>query len=121
MATDFEQIGEVRLRGIIDRFVDRVFSDPIIGFFFTGKDPARIREHEYTHAAASLGAVISYAGRPIAPLHRPLRINAGQFRRRLAILNQEIERAGVAADIRERWISAEQRLLPAITDGTDCV
>ena len=121
MATDFEQIGEVRLRGIIECFVERVFRDPIIGFFFTGKDPARIREHEYTHAAVSLGAMLSYEGRPIVPLHRPLRINAGQFRRRLAILNQEIERAGVAPDIRERWIFAQQRLLPAITDGTDCV
>lgn len=119
--TDFERLGgESVLRPLIHRFVDRLFEDRIIGFLFEGKDPERIRSHEYTHAAISLGAPLVYEGRPIVALHRPLRINAGQFRRRLAILRQEIERAGAPEELRDRWLSSQQRLLPAITDGTDC-
>lgn len=121
MSTLFEQIGgEPIVRAIIDRFVDRVFEDRIIGFLFEGKDRERIRRHEYEHAAVSLGAPVSYGGRPIVALHRPLRINAGQFRRRLAILRQEMERAGIPEELRLQWSATQERLLPAITDGSDC-
>jgi truncated hemoglobin YjbI len=119
--TPFERAGgEPVVRAIVDAFVDRQFGDPIIGFFFTGKDRARVKLHEYEHAAAALGAAVAYTGRPIPSLHRPLRINAGQFRRRLALLKQEIERAGVPADIAELWLDGQRRMERAITDGTDC-
>lgn len=119
--TAFDRIGgEPVVRPIIDRFVARIFEDRIIGFLFVGKDPARVRAHEYEHAAASLGASVPYTGRPIGALHRPFRINAGQFRRRLAILRQELERAGVPEELRMHWLTTQERLLPAITDGTDC-
>ncbi|HND33908.1 MAG TPA: hypothetical protein PLA94_28105, partial [Myxococcota bacterium] len=72
------------------------------------------------HAAAVLGAPVPYTGRPIVNLHRPLRINAGQFRRRLAILRQEIDRAGISPSIRDVWLAAQERMQAAITDGTDC-
>jgi hemoglobin len=121
MPTPFEQLGGERgVRALVERFVDRQFEDRIIGFLFVGKDRARIVQHEYEHAAASLGADIPYTGRPIVPLHRPLRINAGQFRRRLALLRQELERAGVAEALVEAWLAPQRRMEAAITDGTDC-
>jgi truncated hemoglobin YjbI len=121
MPTAFERAGgEPVVRAIVERFVDRQFDDRIIGFFFAGKDRARVVAHEYEHAAASLGAPVAYTGRPIPALHRPLRINAGQFRRRLALLRQEIEREGLPADIVETWLGAQRRMERAITDGTDC-
>ena len=117
----FEEAGgEPVLRPVLHRFVERVFSDVIIGFLFEGKDPARVEAHEYEHAAAVLGAAIPYTGRPIVSLHRPLRINAGQFRRRLAILRQEIDRGGGPPHIRDVWLAAQERMQAAITDGTDC-
>lgn len=120
--TDFVRAGgEAVVRAIVERFVDRMAADPIIGFFFTGKDLARVKAHEYEHAAASLGGPSSYTGRPIGPLHRALRINAGQFRRRLALLRQELERAGLESGIVERWLAEQRRLEAMITDGTDCV
>ncbi len=119
--TDFDRIGgEPVVRAIIDRFVDRLFGDMIVGFFFAGKDAGRVKTHEYEHAARTLGADIPYTGRPIAPLHRPLRINGGQFRRRLAILKQEIDAGGVAPDIAERWLAEQRAMQTQITDGTDC-
>lgn len=108
------------MRAIVDRFVDRMFADAIIGFLFAGKDAARVKQHEYEHAAAVLGAPVAYTGRPIPALHRALRINAGQFRRRLAILRQEIAREGLPDDVAELWLDGQRRMERQITDGTDC-
>jgi truncated hemoglobin YjbI len=108
------------VRAVVDRFVDRQFDDFIIGFLFAGKDRDRVKRHEYEHAAGVLGAPIAYTGRPIAPLHRALRINAGQFRRRLALLRQEIDRAGIPEEIRELWLDGQRAMERVITDGTDC-
>ena len=119
--TAFERAGgEAVVRAVVDRFVDRAFDDRIIGFLFARSERARVKLHEYEHAAASLGADIAYTGRPIGATHRPLKINAGQFRRRLAILRQEIEAARVPPDIAELWLAAQRRLEAVITDGTDC-
>lgn len=120
--TSFEIAGgEPVIRSIVHRFVDRVFDDVIIGFHFTGKDRAAVKQHEYQHAAAVLGAPVAYTGRPIVPLHRPMKINGGQFRRRLALLRQEIQRAGIPAEIEELWLAAQRAMESRITDGTDCV
>jgi truncated hemoglobin YjbI len=117
----FEQAGgEPVVRALVERFVDRMWDDPIIGFFFAGKDRARVKLHEYEHAASVLGAGVRYTGRPIAPLHRALKINAGQFRRRLAILRQELERAGLSQDVIDLWLAAQRAMEQQITDGTDC-
>ncbi|MBM4368890.1 MAG: hypothetical protein FJ102_21930 [Deltaproteobacteria bacterium] len=117
----YEQAGgEAVVRGIVSAFVDRMAGDYVIGFFFDGKDLSRVKQHEFEHAARSLGAEVAYTGRPIAPLHRPLRINGGQFRRRLAFLRQELDRAGVASAVSEAWIAEQLRMQAVITDGTDC-
>lgn len=119
--TSFEIAGgEPVVRCIVNRFVDRVFDDVIIGFHFTGRDRAAVKQHEYEHAAGVLGAQVAYTGRPIVPLHRPMRINSGQFRRRLALLRQEIQRAGVPPEIEEQWLAAQRAMERLITDGTDC-
>jgi hemoglobin len=121
MQTAFERAGgEAVVRTVVDRFVARQFDDRIIGFLFVGKDRVRVSTHEYEHAAAALGGPVVYAGRPIGAVHRPLRINGGQFRRRLALLRQEIERAGVPVDVMEAWLDTQRRLERVVTDGTDC-
>jgi hemoglobin len=119
--TSYERIGgEPVVRAIIERFVDRLFDDRIVGFLFAGKDRERVKRHELEHASMVLGAKLAYTGRPIPELHKALRINAGQFRRRLAILRQEIEAAGVPDDVRDAWLDAQRRMEARITDGTDC-
>ena len=57
----FEQLGgELKLRRVIDTFIDRVFADRMIGFFFRTADKERIKEMEYQLAANFLGANIEY-------------------------------------------------------------
>jgi truncated hemoglobin YjbI len=102
------------------RFVGRCFDDRIIGFLFAGRDRESIARHELAHTLRLLGADVAYEGRPVVALHRPLRINAGQFRRRLALLRQEILREGLSEDIADAWLAPQRRMEAAITDETDC-
>lgn len=121
MATDYERLGGTEgVRALVDAFLDEVFGDFIIGFHFEGRDQDRIRHHELAHAIALLGGPDAYEGRPIAQVHQPLRINRGQFRRRLVILRSVLANNRVPEDIIERWIAHDSRFEKAVTDGTDC-
>jgi hemoglobin len=120
--SDFERLGgEAGLRALVQAFVDRVFSDTIIGFHFAGKDKDRIVEKEIEHARLHLGGGGAYTGREIGAVHQPLKINLGQFRRRLAILRKVLDDAGVEPEVRDRWIAHNQALIDRITSGADCL
>jgi hemoglobin len=120
--TDFERLGgEAGLRELVQAFVDRTFSDSIIGFHFAGKDKDRIVEKEFEHARLQLGGGGTYTGREIGGVHKPLKINKGQFRRRLAILRKVLDEAGVDVEIRDRWIAHNQALIDRVTSGEDCL
>ena len=120
--SDYERLGgHDGLASIVRDFVDLVFDDFIIGFLFVGKDKERIVRHEIEHAAAHLGGPSAYTGRPIGAVHRPLRINQGHFRRRLAILRTVLQRHAIDDDVIERWLNADRRLEAAVTTGEDCV
>ena len=55
--TLFERLGgEEELRAIVERFVDRIFDDFMIGFHFRDASRARIQAKEYEFAAQHLGA-----------------------------------------------------------------
>jgi len=101
--------------------VQRISTDMIIGFFFADKDLDRIVDKEFELASTHLGGPHAYTGRPLGQAHAPHRINAGQFRRRLALLRTVLREHGVDEDIIERWIDHDQRLLSVVTDGRDCL
>ncbi len=109
------------LEQVIPRFVDRMFADFIIGFRFAGKDRDRVVKHELELARRHLLGQGRYTGRPIGPLHRAMKINAGQFRRRLAILKTVLREHDVDEAVITQWIAHDRKLEPVLTDGTDCV
>jgi hemoglobin len=112
----FEQLGgEPALRRIIDRFVDRVFDDVMIGFFFQNASRERIKAKEYEFAARHLGADIPYTGKPLAEAHAAHPIMGGQFMRRTQILKETLEELGVPERIREHWLSHTEKLRGVIT------
>jgi hemoglobin len=107
--------GEVVLRAIIDEFVDAMFEDVMIGFFFRDADRQRIKEMEFRFTARFLGADIEYNGRPIAEVHAKHAIMGGQFDRRTRILAETRERHGVLPGIRADWLAHVESLRPAVT------
>ena len=119
----FEKLGgEIRLREIIDTFIDRVFDDRMIGFFFRHADRQRIKELEYQLAAAFLGAEIQYQGRPLAKIHANHPIMGGHFARRRQIFKETLEFYRVDEGIKAALLSHTDSLRPLITPeaGSDC-
>jgi hemoglobin len=114
--------GEPALRQIIDRFVDRVFDDVMIGFFFRNARRERIKEKEYEFAARHLGAEVEYTGRAIDEAHRAHPIMGGQFARRLMILKETLEAAGVPEHVKQHWLAHTESLRPLVTAdaGREC-
>ncbi len=113
----FSALGEAKLHAIIDRFVDRLFEDMMIGYLFRAADRTRVKAKEYEFAARHLGAEITYTGRPLTQAHRAHRITGGQFMRRLQLLKDTLADFDVAPEIREHWIEHTLTLQEQITDN----
>lgn len=114
--------GEAKLREIIDTFIDRVFADRMIGFFFRNADRGRIKELEYQLAAEFLGAEIKYSGRPLAKVHAKHPIMGGQFARRRQIFKETLEFFNVQEEIITALLLHTDALRPLITpeSGSGC-
>jgi hemoglobin len=114
--TLFEELGgEASLRRVIDRFVDRVLDDVMIGFFFRNASRERLKQKEYEFAAVHLGASVAYTGRPLREVHAPHAIFGGQFDRRLRILTEVLDELGVPSSVREHWLRHTESLRSTIT------
>lgn len=112
----FEELGaEPVLRSIVGRFVDRMFADPMIGFFFRKASRERIKEKEYELAAQHLVADVQYTGRPIQQAHAAHAIMGGQFARRLELLRQTLDEAAVPPRVVAHWITHTENLRSLIT------
>lgn len=122
-ASAFDRVGgEAGLRAIIDEFVDRMFDDIMIGFFFRRASRERIKEMEFQHAAEHLGGPMQYGGRPIREAHAAHRIMGGHFARRSKILSDVLVKHGVPEDIRREWLAHLEALRHHVTTdhGSEC-
>lgn len=116
MASLYEELGgEDRLRTIIEDFVDRVFADVMIGFFFRNATPKRIKELEFQLAAQHLGGPFEYKGRSMMVAHSKHPIMGGHFDRRREILRQTLEDHGVPPAVRDAWLAHTDSLRGQIT------
>lgn len=113
--THFSRLGAEHLRTIINDFVDRMFEDTMIGFFFRNADRDRIKEMEYQFTAQFLGSESPYEGRPIRAAHAPHHIMGGQFDRRSQLLREAIARHDVPDDIRDAWMAHVESLRSTVT------
>lgn len=111
----FDQLGgEPALRAVVDRFVDRVFADVLVGFHFRFADKERIKAKEYEFAAQHLGAEVVYSGRPMAGAHSPHGIVSCQFNRRLELLATTLDEQGAPAAVRDHWLAHNEKLRAVI-------
>jgi truncated hemoglobin YjbI len=104
---------------IIDTFIDKVFDDRMIGFFFRNADKQRIKDLEYQLAAHFLGAQVEYQGRPLDQVHAIHPIMGGHFDRRRQILKETLELYHVAEPIKAVWLAHTDKLRPLITPEQD--
>jgi hemoglobin len=118
--TFFEQLGgEQELRTIVDTFIDRIFDDRMIGFFFRNADKQRIKDLEYQLTAHFFGAEVEYQGRPLDQVHAKHPIMGGHFARRRQILKDTLDLYHVPEPIKEAWLAHTDALRPLITPQKD--
>lgn len=116
VASLYDQLGgEVPLRAIIDDFVERVFADVMIGFFFRDVDKARLKALELQHAAQLLGGPQVYRGRPLRQAHAKHRIMGGQFARRTQILREVLHAHHVPQAVQSAWLAHVESLRAEVT------
>lgn len=123
MNSFFDQLGgEVKVREIVGSFMDRVFADRMIGFFFRNANKDRIKEMEYQLAASFLGAGTQYHGQPLDKAHAKHPIMGGHFARRRQILKETLEYYQVPEAVMETWLKHTDDLRPLITgqSGSGC-
>ena len=117
--TLYEELGgEPALKQIIDRFIDRVVSDRMIGFHFNGVDRDVLKKREFEFAAQHLGANIQYTGRPLEEAHKKKHhIFDGQFLRRLAILKETLAELQAPPRVVDHWVAHTESLRDRIIRG----
>ena len=114
----FDELGgEPALRAVVNRFVDRMFDDTMIGYLFRAANREHVKQKEFEHAAAHLGGPVDYTGRPLAAAHRRHAIRSGQFMRRVQILKDVFAELQVPPRVAEHWISRTLALRPEITSA----
>jgi len=99
---------EANLRRIMAVFYARMAEDPMIGFFFSGKDLALIADKQAEFLLRAMGARSSYTGKPPAQAHQQLPpILPGHFDRRLVILKATLQSEGLGPEQITAWIEFE--------------
>lgn len=103
------------IEGVLDELYTRMFDDPLVGFFFVGKDKEHIVQQQVTLVRRMLGdASIAYEGLPIPEAHRSLPILAGHFDRRHHLLREILRDRTFDDDAKTRWLAIDQGFRDAV-------
>ena len=107
--------GVERLRAILRRFYAKLVADPMVGFFFAGKDLGAIVDGQLGFLLWSFGAVPQLRVRHPRDAHGALPpILRGHFDRRLTILQETLTAEGLdPADI-EIWLRVERAMRKSV-------
>ena len=100
--------GPDRLSEILIAFYEAMSRDILIGFFFTGRDLARIASMQQQFILKAAGLIPSYDGKTPISAHMELPpILSGHFDRRLRILEDLLASEGLSDQSIEAWIGFE--------------
>lgn len=103
--------GPVAVRKILQRFYRALASDAIVGFHFAGRDLEAIVDGQLGFLLKAFGVTAEFAGRHPSVAHQGLApILRGQFDRRLVLLGEVLEAAGLSADERALWLGVERSM-----------
>jgi len=105
-----------RVHRILEDFYQRMASDILLDFFFTGKDLKAIAAKQAEFLLRAMGATPSYSGRPPAQAHLAMPpILSGHFDRRLKLLEETLRAHGLPEDAIQTWLGFENTFREVIT------
>jgi truncated hemoglobin YjbI len=99
------------LRRILRRFYARLAADPMVGFFFAGRDLGGIVEGQLGFLLYAFGEVPQLRVRHPRDAHGGLPpILRGHFDRRLVVLEETLREAGLSDEDVRAWLKIETAL-----------
>jgi hemoglobin len=120
MRTLYEAVGgEPAVRAILQALYDKLFSDPMVGFLFEGKDKAHIVEQQLSFTCRFLGGPQRYGGKPLPEAHARLPLLPGHFDRRHFLLAQTLDEQRVPEEAKRMWLSIDESLRPSVLGAGD--
>lgn len=110
-----ERIGGLDgMRGILQDFYARLFQDPMIGFFFAGRDVELLVERQLQFTARAFGMNVLYEGKSLPDAHAPLAILPGHFDRRHELLRQVLVAHRVPQEVQDAWLDFDYAFRKAV-------
>lgn len=108
------------LRRILRRFYARLAADPMVGFFFAGRDLGAIVEGQLGFLMWAFGEVPQLRVRHPRDAHSGLPpILRGHFDRRLVVLEETLREAGLSDEDRNAWLKIESALRRQVQAKSD--
>jgi|SRR5919199_167578 hemoglobin len=83
------------LKLAVDRFYERVVTDPQLAGYFEGQDVSRIKRHQVLLLSQVLGGPAQYDGRQLGEAHAHLHVNAPDYDRVVEHLVAVLRELGV--------------------------
>jgi len=107
-----------RLLELLHAFYRRMAEDVMIGFFFDGRDLAKIAAGQRDFLLKAWGVVESYSGPgPIAAHAALAPILKGHFHRRLVLLEESLRADGASEALIAAWVNFERAFAPGIVSA----
>ncbi len=101
--------GPERLREILHRFYEQLFTDPIVGFFFHDQDIHKIVSGQHGFLMRAFLETDRFCGVHPSKAHVNLPpIRRGQFDRRLVVLREVLAAEGLDPQDIEAWVKVEE-------------
>jgi truncated hemoglobin YjbI len=132
--TLYERLGgEARIRLIVDDFIKRVLEDPRVNWSRTGvttgglfrrdrsvewrrtpENVQKLKDHFVQFITLAAGGPAKYGGRPIKPLHSPMRISKAEFDASIGDLKATLDHLDVPNDVQKDLLSIFESTRPQI-------
>ena len=99
-------------------FYDRLVTDPIVGFFFAGKDLAKVVDGQHGFLMRVFQETERFDGIHPSKAHVDLPpILRGHFDRRLVVLREVLSELGVDPEDVDAWIKVEEGMRRLVQRG----
>ena len=105
---------DTKLRNVATELYRTIENDAMIGFMFVGLDLKRLAFREYQLMAQVCALPVRYEGQSLRSAHMQHRIRSGQFRRRLELLKQALEKFEVPRAEFEKIVAHNEGLAAVI-------
>ena len=118
--TIYDRIGgESAIDSIIATFYPRIISDSVLGSYFQTANTEKIMRMQKHFLTAATGGPLTYSGRPLKEVHKPLGISRYEFDRYVQLLVDTLRTLGISEEDGKQVAACINIYAPDITNDID--